>query len=105
MNDTMNNEADAAPQPGTRLTLFYRGNALWIRREKFCTREMLLMSEYYRVSYECHQRGLPLPQPPPMDDPKNRDETVIAYHVSEKFARPLLPAEIALQSRNQADVP
>jgi hypothetical protein len=97
----MNDDADDARQPGMRLTLFHRDNALWIRRETYFSQWMLLMHEYLRVSYECHQRGLPQPEPPPMDDPKNRDETVIAYHVSEQYARRLLPAEIALQSRNQ----
>src|SRR5437870_1806023 len=99
----MKDEA-VAQQPGTRLTLFHRGDSLWIRGEVFFTQSMLLMHKYLRVSYECHQRGLPQPEPPPMDDPKNRDETVIAYRVSEKYARPLLAVEIALQSRNQADV-
>jgi hypothetical protein len=97
----MNDEAeDDAQQPGMRLMFFNRDNALWCRRETFYTRWMLLMEEYLRVSRECFDRGLPQPEPP-KDDPKNRDETVIAYRVSEKYMRPLLPVEIALQSRNQ----
>jgi len=96
----MNAGADHdAQQPGMRVTFFNCDGALLCREETFYSRWMLLMEEYFRVSRECFDRGLPGPEPPE-DDP-NRDKTVIAYRVTEKYVRPLLPAEIALQSRNQ----
>src|SRR5205823_13433975 len=94
----MNDEA-AAQQPGMRIKFSFRDNALWMRQETYFSQSMLLMHEYLRVSRECFERGLPQPEPP-KDDPKNRDQTVVAVHVVESM-RPLLPAEIALQSRNQ----
>ena len=51
------------------------------------------------MSRECFERGLPQPEPP-NDDPKNRDQTVVAVRVVESV-RPLLPVEIALLSRNK----
>jgi hypothetical protein len=96
----MNDEVDDAQQPGMRLTLFHRDNALWCREETFYSPWMLLMDEFFRVSRECYERRLPMPEPP--KDDRSQDRTVIAYRVSENYVRPLVPTEIALQSQNQA---
>jgi hypothetical protein len=98
----MNDEAAAQhpeQQRGMRIKLSFRDNALWTRQETYFSQSMLLMHEYLRVSRECFERGLPQPEPL-KDDPKNRDQRVVAVRVVESM-RPLLPVEIALQSRNR----
>lgn len=76
---------DELSRPGYRQYIEKRADgSAWRVEEHAYNMHGLLLHEYFKASKIAHDRGVPLPAPPPMPEEACRDEVVICVTRSER---------------------